>query len=113
MADKMAIKETNVPAVNEADRTLIRSLTSLSPEKNLLFKGIDDYMLKIRKSKGKGEGRRAVNMEKVVPLAEKIYEEAKASGLTLEEFRALAGILGTWAHEFQKEREKKVLAEKL
>ena len=55
----------------------------------------------------------SANMEKVRPLAEKVYEEAKANGLTLEEFRALAGILGTWAHEFQKEREKKVLAEKL
>lgn len=55
----------------------------------------------------------AANMEKVGPLAEKVYEEAKASGMTLEEFRALAGVLGTWAHEFQKEREKKALAEKL
>ena len=35
MADKMAIKEANVTTVNEEDRTFIRSLMSLSPEKNL------------------------------------------------------------------------------
>ena len=40
MADKMAIKEANVTTVNEADRTFIRSLMSLSPEKKILVKGI-------------------------------------------------------------------------
>lgn len=40
MADKMAIKEANVTTVNEEDRTFIRSLMSLSPEKKILAKGI-------------------------------------------------------------------------
>lgn len=40
MADKMVIKETNVTTVREEDRTFIRALVSLSPEKKNLVKGI-------------------------------------------------------------------------
>lgn len=53
------------------------------------------------------------NVELVELLAKKVYEEAKASGLTLKEFQALASILGTRAHELQKIRERKALEEKL
>lgn len=40
MADTMVTKETNVTTVREEDRTFIRSLMSLSPEKKILVKGI-------------------------------------------------------------------------
>ena len=53
------------------------------------------------------------NIEKVRPIAEKVYEEVKADGLTLKEFQMLIGLLGTKAHEIQKERNNRILAEKL
>lgn len=40
MEDKIATKETNVTTVHEEDRAFIRALTSISPEKKLLVKGI-------------------------------------------------------------------------
>ena len=40
MADKMLTREMNVTTVREEDRTFIRALTSLSPEKKILVKGI-------------------------------------------------------------------------
>lgn len=40
MADTMVTKETNVTTVQEEDRTFIRALMSLSPEKKILVKGI-------------------------------------------------------------------------
>ena len=40
MADKMAIKETNVTTVHEEDKMFIRALTSLPTEKKILVKGI-------------------------------------------------------------------------
>lgn len=40
MANTMDTKETNVITVHEEDRTFIRALTSLSPEKKILVKGI-------------------------------------------------------------------------
>ena len=52
-------------------------------------------------------------MKKVKPLAEKIYDEAKEDGLTLKEFRTLAGLLTTMAHGIQEDRNNMALAEKL
>lgn len=40
MADNMITKETNVTTVREEDKTFIRALMSLSPEKKILVKGI-------------------------------------------------------------------------
>lgn len=40
MADTMVTKETNVTTVREEDRTFIRALMSLSPEKKILVQGI-------------------------------------------------------------------------
>ena len=40
MADKMAIKETNVTTVHEEDKMFIRALKSLPTEKKILVKGI-------------------------------------------------------------------------
>lgn len=40
MADKMFARETNITTVHEEDRMFIRSLASLSPEKQNLVKGI-------------------------------------------------------------------------
>lgn len=40
MADKMAIKETNVTTVHTEDRDFIRALVALPAEKQILIKGI-------------------------------------------------------------------------
>lgn len=53
------------------------------------------------------------NIEKVRPIAESIYAECKANGLTTKDFLALVGLLSTKADEIKKKYELKMLAEKL
>lgn len=40
MTDEMLTREANVTTVQEEDRTFIRALVSLSPEKKILIQGI-------------------------------------------------------------------------
>ncbi len=50
---------------------------------------------------------------RVEPIAESIYAECKAIGLTLEEFHTLTQLLGCKYEEIRKERSKKMLNELL
>ena len=53
------------------------------------------------------------SVEKVRPIAENIYAECKANGLTTKEFMMLIGLLTTKADEIQRDHKQKMLAEKL